>query len=85
MSRECDLNTVDDVLKWFQDPAHQIKTDLFVVRWVGATPYISTGPSHNRLADMEHDPAFAQVVLLEHRRRRTRPRPEDSEMETSDE
>jgi hypothetical protein len=77
--RTCELNTLDDVKQWLHSPENQIKTELYIIKWDGATPSIATGP-RNRLAELDNDDALATVVLLEHRRRKFRPRTEDEEM-----
>lgn len=66
-----------EVLEWLNRPENQFTSDLFVIRWEGYMPKIST----TRLADLNNPKniGFAAVVLQEHRRRKRRPGEEDEQ------
>jgi hypothetical protein len=59
-----------DVREWLHRPENQFKSDVFIIRWDGHTPSISTGPHRNRLLDLDEDNGLASVVLIEHKRRK---------------
>lgn len=73
--RPCDLQTKAQVRAWLEDPLNHVRTALYVIKWDGATPYISIAPK-NRL--LEVDESFLEAILYEHRRRKTRPQSDDT-------
>jgi hypothetical protein len=77
----CELNTKEEVKTWLLKPENQVRTDLFVVVWEGHTPAIAV----SRLKDLEANDELAEVILIEHRRRKRRPDTNDNDMEISDE
>lgn len=76
--RSCDLHSVQDVRDWLAQPENQVRSALYIIKWDGATPYISVAPVDRRV-DLECNDALATCVLLEHRRRKFRPKTEDME------
>ena len=64
----CNLSTIDNTKAWLR--AHTVSTDLHVIKWDGHTPYISIGPTKNRLLELEANDALARAVLIEHLNRR---------------
>lgn len=75
----CELNSIQDVLDWLNDPANQFTSNIFIVRWDGYTPRISTF----RLKELNNpdDLGLAKIILVEHQRRKRRPDEEQQETE----
>lgn len=66
-----DFNNVAEVIEWLNMPQNQFTSDLFVIKWDGYMPRIST----TRLVDLNspRDIGLAACVLQEHKRRKRRP------------
>jgi hypothetical protein len=66
-----ELNSVQDVLDWLNRPENQFDSLLFIVRWDGHTPTIA----RRKLVELNNpdDRGLAEVVLIEHTRRKRRP------------
>jgi hypothetical protein len=68
-NERCVLRTIRDVREWLSKPEHQIKSGIHVVKWVGATPYISVAPINRLDTVMNNRAGLAAVILIEHMRR----------------
>ena len=79
LSPDLDLDTIAGCREWLSHPSNWMRTELFIIRFEGLLPKISSFHAWKLAPDCGEAKGMIEVVISERRNRRYKPKEDNNE------